>query len=384
MTRPLPPLRLSFPADWEDSLWAAVRSCLPSRVLEQRSLVAAIQRRTVLYTTARDRLGHELPSAQRPADLAARAVFYAVADAPKVSVPVTDLCSRGLLLAGGGRLRVLDLGAGTGAMTIGLAAALPDRVLDATAVDRDGEALDLFSTIASQLPTGIRSLRVERIDVPATMPAAVGGRFDVVLVGSLLNELAPPARLGLVASLLQDYVSTDGALILIEPALRETARDLHDLRDALVTGEGAIAAVVGPCTHNAPCPALHGERDWCHEDRPFAPPPRLGELARASGLRRHGAKFSYLALLPRGRPAPAPIAPAGQVALRVVSDCLDSKGVIERIVCGSGGWARLRMLRRDRSSAAGRLVAKSQRGDVLVAEDGADPNSIIECRSPAI
>ena len=36
------------------------------------------------------------------------------------------------------------------------------------------------------------------------------------------------------------------------------------------------------------------QRDWCHERRPWQPPPMLRQLASATGLRRRDLRFSYL------------------------------------------------------------------------------------------
>jgi ribosomal protein RSM22 (predicted rRNA methylase) len=188
---------------------------------------------------------------------------------------------------------------------------------------------------------------------------------DLVLAGSLLNELPTPRRITLVRALLR-RLSTEGALVIIEPALRETARALHELRDAVLAEGGAH--VFAPCTRTGPCPALDDPRDWCHEDRPFQPPPRLAELSRRTGLRMHGLKFAYLTL--RRDAAPLVDAP-GMRALRVVSDALDQKGTLERIVCGEEGRQRLRVLARVRDDTA-RSLSRAARGDVLLrAADGA-------------
>src|SRR5262249_42481490 len=148
---------------------------------------------------------------------------------------------------------------------------------------------------------------------------------------------------------------------LIEPALRETARALHRLRDALLADE--TAHVFAPCTRRGPCPALDDPRDWCHEDRPFAPPPRLAALAHRTGLRLGGLKFAYLPL----RKRPDPLVEAAGAALRVVSRPLDQKGSIERIVCSDDGRRRLRVLKRDRSDD-NRALGDARRGDVIVSD----------------
>ena len=81
--------------------------------------------------------------------------------------------------------------------------------------------------------------------------------------------------------------------IVVEPALRETARDLHEVRDQ-VLGRG-LGHVFAPCTRRAaPCPMLADPRDWCHEERPLDLPPRALALAINTGLRDGAMKFAYL------------------------------------------------------------------------------------------
>ena len=57
--------------------------------IEPARLIRAILARSERYTSARDELGN--PALDPAADLAARARFFAVADAPKVMVPLAEL-----------------------------------------------------------------------------------------------------------------------------------------------------------------------------------------------------------------------------------------------------------------------------------------------------
>jgi len=347
----------TFPARWEELLWDAARAELPAAALEMRVLLPAIVERTRRYTDERATLHAKLTGREAQRDLAARALFFTVADAAKVQVPLAELARRGLLPAG--PMRVLDVGAGAGAMTLGLLSfdGAPHSII---ALDRDAAALAIFGRVVGALPTPAPTLQTVTGDV-SRLP---GGPFDLVLAGSVLNELEPARRAALARDLLA-RLAPGGSLILIEPALRETARALHELRDGLLA-EGA-ASVFAPCTRRGPCPALVDPRDWCHEDRSFQPPPRLADLARRTGLRTHGLKFAYLTL--RRTAEPLVDAPSGK-ALRVVSDALDQKGTVERVVCGDDGRTRLRVLRRNRDDAA--VLDSSQRGDVLlVGEAGA-------------
>ena len=362
---------LAFPADWEDLLWQAVRAEVGTAATELAVLVPAIQARTRRYTDDRARLGEPMRGAAAERDLAARALFFTVADAAKIAIPLAELEGRGLLPAG--PLRVLDVGAGPGAMTLGLLAARPQEDVAITAVDRDARALAILRRVAAALP-GPPSLTARVADVTAPLPP---GPFDLVLAGSVTNELQAAARAPFLRALLE-RLADGGAVIVIEPALRETARALHALRDELV--RAGHAHVFAPCTHEQPCPALTDVRDWCHEDRTFRPPPRLASLMNRTGLRDGGLKLAYLTLRREPVPLVAPV--PGRRALRVVSGALDSKGVVERIVCGADGRRRVRILSRERSRALAALSG-SRRGDVLLEDDAGEVSLPASPRSSA-
>jgi len=280
-------------------------------------------------------------------------------------VPLAEL-ERGRLLPARAPLRLLDLGAGAGAMTLGAAAYLAGigRELDLSvvAIDRDRGALALFEGAARHLAQSLggRIALERRADLlrDAVLPP---GAFDLVLAGGVLNELDEATRISLVERGLT-ALDEGGALVLIEPALRETSRDLHRLRDHLLAS--GRAHVFAPCTRAvAPCPALARERDWCHEDRPLALPPRAARLAQATGLRQGGMKFAYLVLRRAGDPLAA-VDPS-RAALRIVSEAKRLKGRRECVGCGDAGWVKLRLLSRHRTDA-NRGFERVRRGDVLV------------------
>jgi hypothetical protein len=205
------------------------------------------------------------------------------------------------------------------------------------------------------------------------------GRFDVVLLGQVLSELdvASPDDLrrqrhaALLRSLLDDQAEEGGAIVVIEPALRDRARHLHRVRDDLAAGGATIFA---PCLHAAPCGALARESDWCHEDLAVDLPEWLVPVARAAGLRREGLTFSYLVLHHGARRlADALGAPPGAARLRVVSGEIRTKGKLEAFVCGDFAGpdglvaARARLMRLDRERTPGNSAfERATRGDVLV------------------
>lgn len=353
------------PALVEEALHAAARRHLPAALCGGAALTAAVVDRSRRYTSEREKLAEPGGGAKGSlADLAARALFFSIADAAKVHLPLGELAD-GVLPAPAGflardELRILDLGAGCGAMTIGLCTWLAGRGkgrVRATLVDHDADALaiakDAIEIVARELSVDVVASFVPS-EVERSEAESKDGRFDLVLAGSVINELADP--LPLVRHMVR-ALAPGGVAIVIEPALRETSRALHHVRDALVA-EGA-AVVLAPCTRKtAPCPALLDERDWCHEHRPLQLPPRTRQLAHVTGLRDGDMKLAYLTLC---RPADAPPPPP---AWRVVSDPHASKGKLELTLCGAPGWVPARLLKRHRS-ATNRPLERAHRGDVL-------------------
>jgi len=366
--------------DWRDALDAVARSRGWPTSRDVAKLAARVVELSAAYNDpVRAR------AAMRDAG-AARLGFSFPRDVPKGAAAVRELVACGALPRGR-PLRVLDLGAGLGATTWGLARALAaagfGEALDATWVDSDAEALDLGSSIlrARDGREGAVPVRVRTRTGTADRPLPglpTSARFDVVLVGQVLSELDVTAaddlrrqrHAALLRALLAERVDEGGVLVVIEPALRDRARHLHRVRDDLASGGATIFA---PCLHAAPCPALARESDWCHEDLPVDLPEWLVPVARAAGLRREGLTFSYL-VVHRGplRLADALVAPTGAARLRVVSGAIRSKGKLEAFVCGEltgpagtiAGRARLMRLDRDAresNSAWDRLA----RGDVM-------------------
>ncbi len=286
-------------------------------------------------------------------------MFFTITDAPKVSVPLAELADAGALPAAR-PLRITDLGAGCGAMTLGVIGAMrelgDDRALEVIAIDRDAAALEVARAAIQDYTgrSGTSTRFATRVEdaTRAPLPAA-----DLVLIGTMLNELAPDAALGVTERAIAS-LSQDGALVVIEPALRPTSRALHALRDHVI--ERGIAHVFAPCTRAvAPCPALADPDDWCHEDRPVELGPRTRELARLTHLRDRGLKFSYLVLRRM-----AGVVGGDPRGLRIVSAVHAQKGKSEAVGCGRYGWVPVRLLKRNRSAAT-RAFVEAARGDVV-------------------
>lgn len=351
----------------ESIVWAVAQPTLRTYCESTSALLAAVEDRSRRYTSEREAL--DRPS-NAQADLAARALFFTVADASKIQLPLAELiAAQRLDGAAAAPLRVLDVGAGCGAMSLGLLDAWVrcgyGRSLHFTLIERDAAALALASAAIRQAGQ-VLGVTVTVAEVRSDLTAGTWMRgllpFDLIIAGTVLNELAEVQQLSLVTAAMQLVVAT-GHMIIIEPALRETSRALHRLRDALL-GRGAVR-VVAPCVRaGAPCPALAQDNDWCHEERMSTLPPRAAELARLTHLRDSGLKFAYLTL---ARSDATMLAASGGEKFRIVRQPRGLKGREELLGCGEAGWVPLRLLRRNRSQA-NQIVQETHRGDVLVVQ----------------
>lgn len=300
----------------------------------------------------------------------ARLLFFTMADLPKVLLPLAELERAGRLPPGDAPLRVLDLGAGYGALTLGLLlhrAVRGERgPVSLLAMDQDAEALETLAALLEELRQEellAGEVEVETRAASLNAPPSLDPPLDLVLAGGLINELPRRTEEDLARTALA-ALAPRGVLLLLEPALRHTSRRLHRLRDSLLaSGEATLLA---PCTHAGPCPMLSGERDWCHERRPWLPPPMLRQLASSTGLRRRDLRFSYLAL---GAPAAPPL-PGREQASRVVSSPLGGKGRLELMLCDGAGQRRMVLLKRH-ISPANRAFTRLDRGHLAWVQGGA-------------
>jgi ribosomal protein RSM22 (predicted rRNA methylase) len=309
--------------------------------------------------------------------LLARAGFFFPRDLPKVFGPLDELLRLGRA-PNQHTLRVLDVGAGLGATSFGLARwlrarALPVQMLNVTALERETGALRGFGAFVrafTDLPDELVpiELTAHTTDLRAMR---ISDKFDLVLFGFVLNELyleLPEAeRLARRAELLlqaSERLAPGGSIIVLEPALKATTRELMQLRD-LVAARASAPFVLAPCLHARRCPMLPSPRDWCHQELSYVLPPHLVDVAKVAQLRYEGLRYASLVLSNTPRPAD------GDEALyRIVSDRLVSKGKLELIGCGSRHYQRFTRLDRA-ESPDNAAFGSAERGALLTIESAA-------------
>ncbi|MBI4411932.1 MAG: hypothetical protein HY541_05560 [Deltaproteobacteria bacterium] len=290
----------------------------------------------------------------------------------------------------GGKVRILDVGAGQGTSMLGLMAfyagllaekKVKDAWLDFTLVDQSyaalKDALNLHQAYAEELQKkngGFRSAcSVKNYDLRR------GGlkrflrnfKYHLIVVANVLNEIPDrEARVQFIESLLEDHLEpATGRLILIEPAAQQTSRDLQWIRDRIVT-DRKIGHVYAPCLHQETCPLnVVNKRDWCHFYFSWERPKFVEKVDRLIGNKKNWLACSYLVLgkKPPGltpHPGPLPQGERGQMRWRVISNRMPSNGKEEVVLCGPKGRYHVELLDRD-TMPSNRAFHRIGRGDLV-------------------
>ncbi len=262
-------------------------------------------------------------------------------------------------------INVADLGAGPGTASIALLLslldhkdALPTKIVfhwwDAQEpMLREGKKL--LEDFAEDHP--LLKGRIEiRLNVAAWENAAENSklRFDLVLVGNVLNEGRSPSqevrkargRWNELADLQEDSaepleVATPvdsrfelfeelrertgaGGILIIEPAFMGSSQALSRIRNGISEAHPGIVSWWGPCLHGAACPLARG-RDWCHFSIPVEIPGRwFKSFSIRLGSERQWLKYSYLWIKPLKGARELPVPPP--TTRVVVTDSLRRKG----------------------------------------------------------
>jgi ribosomal protein RSM22 (predicted rRNA methylase) len=335
------------------------------------SLVDDVARLSRLLTKERG----NLPAAylRDPGLRKAYLTYFLPPNLDKVGVPLREISLHPANLLEQERLQVLDLGAGPGTATLGIrqffARNRMQMRLECTAVDQVAENLQDAQVLFKE-QSGVAGVPATLFTVRSGIEAIAehsGGPFDIIVLSNVLNELylreedGVRKRTSLVVRILERLLAPDGSCIIIEPALRETSRDLLMVRDGIVD---AGFHVYSPCLVQGYCPALVNPKDWCHEERPWDPPETIKEIDSRIGLRKDSLKFSYVVLRKDGRTLTDTCDPG---SFRVVSEPLVSKGKHELYLCGREG--RRLAVRLDKDAAPGNeAFAQLLRGDVVSVE----------------
>jgi ribosomal protein RSM22 (predicted rRNA methylase) len=343
-------------------------------------IAEAVAELSRLFTRERNDLGQRY--LDDPEYSAAYLSYFFPVNLSKIQVLLYELPVETLVGPERAGLSVLDVGSGpgTGALAVldWLHTCHPSRIKELTVVATDSSVRALQHCTwlweAYSRNGGIvgADLLICEDDLQS-LPTASGihrikqhGPYDVIILSNCLNELYREevdqiaARTTFITGLLS-LLKPNGTVMVVEPALRETSRALHLVRDRLLQEKSCT--VYSPCLHENNCPALLHPDDWCHEERLWAPPSAIQAIDREVGFIKDSLKFSYLLLRKDGRT----IVERRPDVYRVVSELRELKGEKRAWLCNEIG--RQEVGRQDRlASPKNAAVDAWHRGAIVQIE----------------
>jgi ribosomal protein RSM22 (predicted rRNA methylase) len=338
-------------------LLSAIDQLVEKEGLSQETLALAVAELSRLFTKGRADLTR--PYLENPTSAAAYLHYFLPVNLSKIQVLLDELADD--TFGNNRRFSVLDLGCGPG--TAGLAVLewshrhfkdMAD-ALSVVAVDTSEAALrhaeSLWRSYCRAAGITGASLQTQRADLERAVSGVFSGQiqqagpYDLIVFANCLNELneSIKTRTRLVATALS-LLAPHGTMMIVEPALRETSRALHQVRDHLLAE--SRCTVYSPCLHERNCPALLNPDDWCHEERAWEPPSSIKEIDRQVGFIKDALKFSYLLLRTDGRT----IAERSPQTFRMVSELRKLKGDTRAWLCNELGRSEVGRL--DRATSA--------------------------------
>ena len=296
-------------------------------------LAAAAGSLSDAFTTGRDPSFAGYSSSKQA--LAAYGLFFFPRAYARTRLVLQEVKRRCPGMADQAEVRIVDLGAGTGAA--GLAALhelslwLPDAAINLQMVDVATEGIDLSRSIFSAGHRLWPRARVQTIAADARTYKPAQG-VDLIVCSFAINEWMEKEP----GFALEDWVTRTmrslrpgGWLVLLEPSLRFSVERMERLRDWIAAA--GSSRIVAPCPHHKACAMLAEKRGWCHEVREWPVPESLRWINRNLQRDIHLLKFSMLVL----ENCPPPAEP--ETWTRLVSPLRKEKGKFAFHGCGPDG-----------------------------------------------
>ena len=333
----------------------------PNRVFAEKA--TAVEELSRLFTKGRQALGTDY--LKDPALAGAYLSYFFPVNLAKIQALLDELPIDWHRTVSDRPPRVLDLGTGPGTGALATLDWLDQHGSDSVkqltivAVDASAAALNLarlmWDSYSRQQARDDASLILQQGDLARSMNSAwrhevaQQGPYDLIIIANCLNELFGHVRESIDerARLIAELIGTltpHGTLMIVEPALRETSRALHQVRDQLMAENRCT--VYSPCLHHKKCPALIDPDDWCHEERAWEAPLMIQQIDREVGFIKDALKFSYLLLRTDGRT----IADRSPATFRMVSELRKLKGDTRAWLCNELGRSEVGRLDRARSA----------------------------------
>jgi ribosomal protein RSM22 (predicted rRNA methylase) len=179
---------------------------------------------------------------------------------------------------------VLDLGAGTGAASLGVLQHFPS-IKNLTLVEQDGRALACAKTLIQLIKkdTQVKFIQQSLCDYTDDKP------IDLIILSYVLNELSIAEQQAIIEKLMANQSCY---ILILMPGTPVCFQQLLILRKLAIEAGYFVAA---PCPHQQDCPMATASTDWCHF-KVRLPRTRTHRLFKEATLNFEDEKFCYLLL----------------------------------------------------------------------------------------
>lgn len=331
----------SLNATVSPALQAVISQVIETEGIAPRKLAEAVTELSRLFTKDRNRLSRSY--LEDKTLRAAYLQYFMPVNLAKIQVLLKEMS----VPQPETTLSVMDLGSGpgTGALAVldwwhrlEMPHALSMITVDSS-ISALGQARELWDQYCKAASVGEASLRTYEGDLEQRAwveHVRRGERFDLIILTNCLNEVYVDTKdpIAMRVDLVKEALSLltlHGTIMVMEPALRETSRGLHQVRDRLL--QEKHCSIYSPCLHEQSCPALVKPDDWCHEERAWEPHGIIQEIDEQVGFIKDALKFSYLLLRKDGKT----IVQRRPDLYRVVSELRELKGEKRAWLCNEQG-----------------------------------------------
>ncbi|OGF63727.1 MAG: hypothetical protein A2Y62_03380 [Candidatus Fischerbacteria bacterium RBG_13_37_8] len=192
---------------------------------------------------------------------------------------------------------IADIGCGIGASTFGtiefFKAMKKDIVLHFDAIDYNKEPFELMREMSKD-SNYFRNTNFAFIHNDIEKIASRSGRkCDIIILSLVLGEIESKISIIALIRKLMKHLTETGMLIIIEPALQESSKNLILLRNKLISYN---VSILSPCLNEQPCPLTYSAQHWCYREIAWTPPASMEYLNRKLFREINTLKFSYLVI----------------------------------------------------------------------------------------
>ena len=281
-------------------------------------------------------------------------------------------CFRGWNPPKKGPVRILDLGAGTGASGLSCLHYLRDQGvenhLQLEAIDYSSKSLAFLKklhTAKNDLWSDSR-VTTTRLDLKFLLSENSRKKYDLILLGYSLNELleeeSEDSNYSQMLFSLPGLLKNNGMAIITEPAQNDLCHLLQKKCAELVDGH-QIINLHGPYFNGMSCPlAMNQSKYFSHEVRKFKPSETVEKINRPLNLEIREVKFGLSMI---GTAHPRELDKENQVC-RIISPLKKRKGTVSFIgMATDGNEYTYEFQRRDLQKEELNNLMKLARGDII-------------------